>query len=134
MTKKQFTVLSWTWGIILSFIGLCISVCLIATGHKPQKWGWSRYFEIGNGGCGFSCGPFFFISKDAGDYLKSHECGHGIQNAVLGPMMIILTIGSIFRFWYRRIFGAKTSYYDWWFEGEASKLGKELVEKLNEGN
>ena len=123
MTKKLFYSLSFTWGLPLTLCGLIAAIALIATGHKPQKWGWSCFFEVGNGGNGFSCGPFFFISKESSDYLKDHELGHGIQNTFMGPLMIPLTICSIFRFWYRHFFGAKSSYYSWWFEKEASRLG-----------
>ena len=133
MTKKLFYTLSFTWGILMTLCGTVIAVVLMTTGHKPQKWGWSWYFEVGNGGCGFSCGPFFFVSKNTSDNLKNHECGHGIQNAMMGPSMVLLTIGSILRFWYREIFGAKTPYSSWWFESEASKLGTDLIEQLNEG-
>lgn len=131
MTKERFYLLSFTWGLIMTLCGLIVSIALITTGHKPQKWGWSWYFEVGDGGCGFSCGPFFFVSKGATDSLKNHECGHGIQNAILGPMMVVLTLASMTRFWYREIFGAKTSYDDWWFEGDASRLGTDLMNDLN---
>lgn len=132
MTKKLFYFLSFTWGLPMTLCGLIVSVALIATKHKPRKWGWSWCFEVGNGSGGFSCGPFFFVPVGTSDVLKDHEFGHGIQNARLGPMMVLLTTGSVIRFWYREIFGAKTTYNSWWFEGEASKLGSELIERLNE--
>ena len=131
MKRTIFYVMSLTWGLPMTLCGLVASIILIATGRKPQRWGWGWYFEIGNGGCGFSCGPFFFVSKGAVDSLKNHECGHGIQNAILGPIMVILTLASIIRFWYREIFGAKASYDDWWFEGDASRLGTDLINELN---
>lgn len=131
MTSKKFYVMSFTWGLLMTLCGAIAAIALIATGHKPKKWGWSWYFEVGNGGCGFSCGPFFFVTRNTSDVLKDHEFGHGIQNAMLGPFMVLLTIGSIIRFWYREIFGAKTPYNSWWFEGEASKIGSDVIGQLN---
>lgn len=142
MGKKQFYTLSWTWGFISTFIGLCISVVLLATKHKPKKWGYSWYFEVGKGGDGFTMGPFFFVGSKASEHTKNHEFGHGIQNTQLGPMMLLVTLMSIVRYWYREFlhYACKVKYADMkpydsaWWEGEASKLGTEMIEKLNEGN
>lgn len=132
-------ILSWTWGFIASFVGLCISGVLLATKHKPQKWGYSWYFEVGKGGDGFSCGPFFFVGPKASDHTKNHEFGHGIQNTQLGPLMPLVILMSVVRYWYREMkhYVFKVKYYDMpsydsaWWEGEATKLGTELIEKLN---
>jgi hypothetical protein len=41
--------------------------------------------------------------------------------------MLALSIGSVARYWYREIFGAKTPYDSWWFEGQATELGTKYV-------
>lgn len=140
MTKKQFMILSWTWGFISSFIGFCISGVLLAIGRKPKKWGWSWYFEVGNSSSAFTCGPFFFAGSRVSDRTKNHEFGHGIQNTQLGPLMVLVTLMSVVRYWYRDflhyVFKVKYSdmkpYDSAWWEGEATKLGTELIERLKE--
>ena len=41
--------------------------------------------------------------------------------------MLALSLGSVARYWYREIFGAKTPYDAWWFEGQATELGTKYV-------
>ena len=75
-------------------------------------------------------GWFFICSKYSSDRLKSHEVGHGIQNAAIGGLkMLALSIGSAVRYWWRNIFEAKTPYDAWWFEGQATEIGLKYVAK-----
>ena len=138
MSKKQFYTLSWTWGFITSFIGLCISIVLLVTKHKPQKWGYSWYFEVGKGGDGFSCGPFFFVGPRASDSTKNHEFGHGIQNTKYGPAMLFIIAASVIRYWYREYlhyvcnvkYSDMPSYDSAWWEGDATMLGTDYITKI----
>lgn len=139
MSKPGFYLLSFTWGGFLTGIGLLVSILLILTGHKPKKWGYCWYFEIGRknwGGCEW--GPVFLKDKFEGEYMKNHEFGHGLQNCVFGPFMFFLVSApSSIRYWYRRIQlrrkkTLKTEYDDIWFEGQATKLGTEKIRRLRE--
>lgn len=142
MKRTMFYVMSLTWGLPMTLCGAIAAIALIATGHKPKKWGWSWYFEVGNGGDGFTMGPFFFVGPKASEHTKSHEFGHGIQNTQLGPMMLLVTLMSIARYWYREFkhYAFKIRYADMkpydsaWWEEDATRLGTEMIEKLNEDN
>lgn len=108
MKKVLLTILFWigslTWGLPLTIVGLGVAIALLATGHKPYKFGPAIYFTALDG-AGFEMGPFFLAPKEGGSfYLCSHELGHGWQNLILGPFMIFaVTIPSASRFWVREI-------------------------------
>lgn len=140
-SRKQFYTLSFTWGLLLTLVGCCVAAYLIVTGHKPQKWGYCYYFEVGktNWG-GLELGPIFLTGKNASTLTKNHEHGHALQNCTLGPLMpFVVSIPSAIRYWYREYLvrsGAKKHYelpdYDSvWFEGDASKSGTEFMEWYN---
>ena len=66
--------------------------------------------------------------------MLAHESGHGIQNAIMGPLFIFLVaIPSAARYWYRELkFNRKgltppTAYDAIWFEGSATYLGTTFV-------
>lgn len=89
-----------TWGIIMTAIGAVVALCLLVSGHKPKTLGPAIYFEFGEGWGGLSLGGFFFCSKDSSMSTKYHECGHGLQNLVLGPFMpFAVCIPSAARYW-----------------------------------
>lgn len=116
-------------GWIMSFIGFVVYGVLRLFKQAPKAYkGICSYFEIGNGWGGVSLGWFFICCKDCGDSTKSHEVGHMVQTAANGGLiMLVLSICSAMRYWWRRIFGEKTPYDSWWFEGQASQIGKEYV-------
>ena len=129
MKKSIFYVLSFTWGIVLTLIGLIVAGVLLCMGKKPKKWGWCYYFEIGDGWGGLELGIIFLTSKKPSTHTKCHEFGHAIQNCYFGPLMpFLVCIPSAIRYWYRRIRRSKglknkTAYDDIWFEGQATRLG-----------
>lgn len=138
INKTWFWILSLTWGGVLTLCGILVSAVMLLTGHKPRRWGYCWYFEIGRknwGGCEW--GPFFLKDRIEGEHIKNHEFGHGIQNCVLGPFMIFLVSApSSLRYWYRRLQilrkkTLKTGYDDIWFEGQASRLGTEKMKRLS---
>lgn len=89
-----------TWGIVMTFLGMVITFSLIITGHKPKTIGPNVYFEIGKGWGGVELGPFFLCCKDAPMRTKYHECGHGLQNLIWGPLMpFLICIPSAARYW-----------------------------------
>lgn len=128
-----FYLLSFTWGLPMTLVGLICSLALLITGHKPKTFHYYIYFEVGSGWGGFNAGCFFFCSKNSGKSLMQHECGHGLQNIVLGVFMPFLVgIPSSLRYWYRELLvrSGKKKYselppYDSaWYEGLATKLGQ----------
>lgn len=97
-----FYIASFTWGIIMSLVGLLIILTLMAAGYKVKTFNSRLYIEIGKnwGGCEFGC--VFLCSEGSSLSLKQHECGHGIQNIILGPFIIFLvSIPSMVRYWLR---------------------------------
>ena len=137
INRSWFYILSFTWGGILTLCGILVSIVMILTGHRPRKWGYCWYFEIGKknwGGCEW--GPVFLKDKAESDRIKNHEFGHGIQNCFYGPFMIFLvSIPSTIRYWTRRLqtrLGRppKTEYDAIWFEGQATRLGYEKMKRI----
>lgn len=127
-----FYILSFTWGVITSSIGLLLMIPFLLT--KRFKTFHNRLYGIFpkcfGSGWGFEMGCFFFIAHDCDDYLdlKLHECGHGFQNILWGPLMLfVITIPSVIRFWYREYLTKKGKtlkpYESIWFESQASRLG-----------
>ena len=139
MKKTVFWMLSITWGLPMTMIGAVAAAVLMAFGHKPKKWGYCYYFEIGNDWGGVELGAFFIVDHQSNIYIRNHEHGHAIQNCYYGFLMpFIVCIPSAVRYWYRRIrsimgLGNKANYYDIWFEAQASRWGFELIEKLGAG-
>lgn len=116
--------------LALSLIGDIVYKALSLMNYKLKDfYDICPYFEIGQGWGGISLGWLFVCCEDAPESLKCHEVGHMIQNASISSWkMTALCIASVARYWYRKIFGAKTSYYSWWFEGQATELGTKYVE------
>ena len=108
-----YWVLSYTWGIIMTLMGSIVATALIISGHKPKRFGWEIYFNVGKNWGGLEMGPFF-LTDNFDDYeIKCHEHGHGFQNIVIGPLFPFLVgIPSSIRYWLREMktFKAKTIY------------------------
>lgn len=133
-----FYLLSFTWGILTSFIGFLILIPFIFA-KKVRKIKGRLYgvFPKSFGeGWGFEMGCFFFVSNDCenDEGLCRHEMGHGIQNCLWGPLMLfVISIPSCIRFWYRELKyykkgkTPKTSYDSIWFEGQATRWGNTYI-------
>lgn len=129
-----FYLISFTWGIIMSLIGL-VAILFSLPFRKVHIYHGRLYATWGCGWGGVSLGCFFLCSEDCQyDSLMSHECGHTIQNCIWGPLMpFIVCIPSAFRYWYREFkyhrkdLTPSTKYDDIWFEGQATKWGKEYI-------
>lgn len=136
MSKFKFYLLSFTWGLPLTLVGLLVAAVLLCAGKKPKRWGYCWYFEVGEDWGGLELGVIFITNKNPGNHIRNHEHGHGIQNCYFGPLMpFIVSIPSAIRYWYRTIREMKglkneTRYDDIWFEGQATKLGTELMKNL----
>lgn len=134
LKRVGFYVLSFTWGIVTSFIGLVVILCLLPF-KKVHIYHGRLFAVVGNpywGGVSLGC--FFLASTMDDAHLLAHESGHGIQNAIMGPLFIFLVaIPSAVRYWYRELkFNRKgltppTDYDAIWFEGSATYLGITFV-------
>ena len=132
-----FYILSFTWGSLTSIIGLLLMIPFLIT--KRVKTFCGRLYGIFpkcfGSGWGFEMGCFFFVSNDCPDnlYMNSHECGHGLQNIIWGPLMLfVISIPSLIRFWYIRYLYKKSKpnvpdYYSIWFEEQADRWGWDYV-------
>lgn len=135
LSDRQFYLLSFTWGILYTAMGLLVACALLMTGHKAKRWGRCLYFEAGKKPWGgMEWGLVFVCDRFCGSYVKDHECGHAVQNCVFGPLMpFVIAFPSALRYWARRIRTAakhppKTDYYGIWFERQASDWGRAAME------
>lgn len=139
--KFLFYFLSLTWGCIMTTIGAIVALALIVTKHKPKKWGYCWYFEVGkNNWGGMELGPFFLCNKNPSEYIKNHEAGHGHQNCIFGPLMpFVICIPSAIRYWWREILVRSEKkkrselppYSSIWFEYQADNFGLKFMEWYN---
>lgn len=123
-----FYLLSFTWGIVFTIIGMFVAAALILLGKKPKRYGLVWNFELPVN-FGLNLGIFIITPINGTKSVRDHEMGHGLQNACLGPLVFVLVcIPSVIRYWYR-IMSEKsgamlvTKYDDIWFEGQASDSG-----------
>lgn len=126
-----FWLASLTWGGVMTLAGAFVALALLVTGHKPRRFHYFVYFEVGRAWGGFELGAFFVVNKGAGLSIKQHESGHGLQNIMLGVFMpFLVSIPSAVRYWYRRYKERKgyahalPPYDAIWFEGWATHLGE----------
>ena len=133
-----YYLLSFTWGSITSIIGLLILIPFIFTKHINTFHGrlYGIFPKCFGHGWGFEMGCFWFTSYDCenDEHICCHEAGHGLQNIILGPLQLFISLFSVIRFWYRKLhydnnkhIKPKTAYDDIWFEGWATKWGYKYV-------
>ena len=133
-----FYILSFTWGALCSVSGLVVILAAALCGGKLKTYHGRLYCVIGNNWGGFELGCFFLCSKASdheGSTTRAHECGHGLQNCLWGPLMLfVITIPSAIRYWYREFkyhrkgLVPPTMYDDIWFEGQATRWGQTYVD------
>lgn len=150
----MFWVISLTWGIIMTSIGLVITgvlnlVKLIAKLFKKDLKikthinGCSLITEVGGNWGGVElgavalCGNYSKSSKYWFEHTRRHEFGHAVQHLIFGPLFIfVVAIPSACRYWYQRIMQGKGKHFasDWydsiWFEGGATRWGTKVVNWL----
>lgn len=115
----------------MTLIGAVVALGLLVTGHKPKRFHYFIHFEVGKYWGGLNAGAFIFTDTSPTRRIKSHECGHGLQNIMLGVFMpFVVGLPSAVRYWYREYKinkgqGAQLPSYDSiWFEGWATRLGE----------
>ena len=126
ITRKEFYVKSFTWGLPLSLIGVLVCFTLMILGYKPKRYGYCYYIPIGESWGGLELGWFFLTDKKESIFIKNHELGHAYQNLRYGFVMPFLSLISAVRYWLKQL-GLPIDYYAWSFESEASKIGEEIT-------
>ncbi len=142
-TKILFSIMYWiislTWGALLTYIGLLITLILIISGKKVHRNGCSYIVEVGGNWGGLElgavalCGNYSQTDPTWFQHTRRHEFGHGIQQLIFGPFQIFLvSIPSAIRYWYRRLTPNKKhkDYDAIWFEGTATKWGTHFINKF----
>ena len=155
-TKIITIVLNWTWGIIINIIGALASLVCLATGlFEVKKCPNSPLLAIvlkdyshtmGSATLGMFCitgrtNYYAFISskefkdKEVTNFsVMDHEWGHTIQNAIVGPLFLLVALCSVT--WCGIIYSLKRkkdpslSYYSFRTEKWANKLGLWYKEKV----
>ena len=130
--KQLFYFLSFTWGILMTSVGIVAALFLVAAGYKPKRHGWCYYFEVGKNWGGVNLGIVFLTEANPSAHTKNHEHGHALQNCIWGPLMpFVISLPSaaryhIYNFQWKR--GKKLGEYDSaWFEGQASAWGDKFM-------
>lgn len=130
-----YYILQFTWGLLANVMGGLVWLVLVCCGRKCGVYRGTLQVQVGQDWGGFSLGIFQVVCVDWTDSLAYHELGHSYQNAWMGPFWFILVaIPSFVRYWYREFrFYRKgkqppTDYDAIWFEGSATKVGKEIYE------
>lgn len=129
--RFAFYLLSFTWGLLWTVIGLLTALFIVivyrkevlVVGHQGRL---RIHFTKRNFG-GASIGVIIITSgKPINPRLVNHELGHTIQSARFGLLFIpLIAIPSGIRYQYRMRTkkSLKTKYDDIWFEGQATRLG-----------
>lgn len=140
--RKLYYILTSTWGIIMTAIGLIVSgtLYLVKLFTKDQAkitfkpYHWVQSISVGPdywGGCEF--GLCFLRDQKSAGGLEAHEFGHTFQNCLFGPLFpLLVAIPSASRWWIRELSKTKkhTPYDSVWFEDAATQCGKYASEYL----
>lgn len=137
MKRVLFYILSFTWGGIMSWIGVIVLLILLPFKNTQLKTYHGRiYMVVGENWGGLELGCFFLCGKNMGEHTLAHEAGHGLQNCIWGPLMpFVICIPSAIRYWHRTILMKKDynkyltlpDYDSVWFEGQATNWGYKYV-------
>ncbi len=130
LSKTAFYVLSFTWGIVHTSLGMLAAFILILLGHKPKKYGGCLHFELPRMTGGVSLGPMFITYPSPSRHICDHEHGHAIQNCLWGPLFpFVIAMPSFLRCQWRRMRQKRCPelrqkpYDSIWFEGQATRWG-----------
>ena len=130
--KSLYYLLNFTWGLLLTIVGMFVALYMLITLHKPHNYkGALIFYTKKPTNYGFSIGITIVVGQE-NEGLKSHELGHTYQNAILGLLMpFLVSIPSVIRYWVREIQyknGKELKPYDSiWFEGQATNIGKMVL-------
>ena len=132
MNKSIYYILNFTWGIVMTLIGLFSALCLVCVGKRANTFGGCLWFAVGEKWGGVSLGIVIITGRETSLHTLKHEYGHSIQNARYGIFFPFLVgIPSAFRYCKRRILQAKghvlEPYDSVWYEAEATELGNKYL-------
>lgn len=99
LKRTLFYILSFTWGGLMSIIGLLVMLVTLPFG-KTYIYHGRIYKRIGKGWGGLELGCFFLCSENSSEHTLAHEAGHGLQNCIWGPLFpFVVCIPSAIRYW-----------------------------------
>lgn len=129
--KWLYYTLMFTWGLLMSLIGLIVTICLLIGGQKPYGIYGIWKFEVKEHWGGADLGCMYVRDTTSTEAVDRHEVGHSYQNCLLGPLFpFIVAIPSAIRYRdrQRRAANGETlkPYDSIWFEGSATDIGDEL--------
>lgn len=128
--KWLYYLLNFTWGILMTLLGLLIALIMLIIGKTPKINYTCIKFVIGDSWGGFSIGITYVKDKYSNNSVDYHEIGHSYQNAIYGPLWPLLVgIPSMIRYFYQVYIAPKlnktVNAYDLiWFEGSATAIGE----------
>lgn len=133
LNRFFYYLLNLTWGLPLTAAGFLVFLVLRISGRHFKRHGGMWYTNIGKSWGGASIGLIFLTDEWDSPHVKNHEYGHSLQNALFGPLTLLLvTIPSVIRYWwftYREKTHKPLPAYDSiWFEGTATKWGYATIE------
>lgn len=128
--KWLYYILMFTWGLLMSLVGLLVTLVLLIAAQKPYISFGVWKFEIKESWGGADLGCMYIRDTTSSESVDRHEVGHSYQNCILGPLFpFIVAIPSAIRYWdrQRRITNGETlkPYDSLWFEGGATDIGDE---------
>lgn len=134
LSKRQYYILSLTWGLPLTLMGLVCGLCLLVAGKTSKKHLYGYYFIVGKNWGGANLGIITIVCKDSSTELRNHEFGHSIQNCIFGPFTIFfVSLPSCIRYWIRSISNKELPPYDYaWFEGMATMFGERYSARIKQ--
>lgn len=132
INKFLYYLLNLTWGLPLTAVGILCAIPLLIAGYRPKRHGGCFYFNVGEKWGGVNLGLIFITDSLDIPHAKDHEYGHSIQNAILGPFMLVLVaIPSAIRYWIfqlRKALNKPNPLYDSiWFERDATNFGSYTI-------
>lgn len=130
--RFAFYLLSFTWGLLWTMIGLLTALVIVIVFRKEvlvvKHQGRLRIHFIKRNFGGVSMGVVIITSGEfTNQTLVRHELGHTLQSAWFGPLfipLIAIPSGIRYQLWSRikkKYPGKK--YNDIWFERQATELG-----------
>lgn len=139
LTKARwlYYFLACTWGILMTFIGILITVVLGIARIFTKNIHFEKYYWIYDIKAGpkywggFEMGLMFVRDQSSVKSVNAHEFGHTFQNCILGPLMpFVVSLPSAIRYWiiyFKYDRKGLTCPYDYdsiWFEDAATQCGE----------
>jgi hypothetical protein len=133
-----YWLLQLTWGAILCYPSLLMSLALKALGYRSRVEGYGFQFESKSKNRywgGFTFGVASVICEAQwGRDTPSHEYGHTIQNCAFGPLQLIVSACSMVACWIWDVRSLKHKkvwdYESMPWESTATKWGRAAISRI----